>query len=152
MINDLVELNEDGDIIDKISGKALKDTPEERVRQRFIETLQMDYGYPLDRIRREVPIQEGSKILTSKTDGAEIRADIVVYTSKKAAISKDQGNMLFVVECKKPNSKEGYAQLVSYIFNTSAVGGVWTNGNAIAIYKRRKGKGVGLDEVVTLPK
>lgn len=152
MINDLVELNEDGDIIDKISGKALKDTPEERVRQRFIEILQMDYGYPLDRIRREVPIQEGSKILTSKTDGAEIRADIVVYTSKKAAISKDQGNMLFVVECKKPNSKEGYAQLVSYIFNTSAVGGVWTNGNAIAIYKRRKGKGVGLDEVVTLPK
>ena len=62
MTDNLVEFNENGDIVDKVSGKALKDTPEERVRQRFIEILQSDYGYPLDRIRREIPIQEGSKI------------------------------------------------------------------------------------------
>ena len=151
MIDNLVEFDEMGNIVDKISGKSLKDTPEERVRQRFIEILQTDYGYPRDRICREIPIQEGSRILIA-TDGAEIRADIVVYTSKKAAVAKDQGNILFVVECKKPNSKEGYAQLVSYIFNTSAIGGVWTNGDAIAVYKRRKGKEVGLDEIVSLPK
>lgn len=152
MTDNLIEFNENGDIVDKVSGRALKDTPEERVRQRFIEILRTDYGYPLDHIRREVPIQEGSKILTDTVDGAEIRADIVVYTSKKAAAAKDQGNLLFVVECKKPSSKDGYAQLVSYLFNTSAVGGVWTNGDAISVYKRRKGKEVGLDEIVSLPK
>lgn len=31
-----VNFNDEGDIIDTLSGKILKDTPEERVRQRFI--------------------------------------------------------------------------------------------------------------------
>lgn len=77
-----VKFNDNGNIIDALSGKVLKDTPEERVRQRFINILQSDYGYPRSVIAREVPIQQGSKILKSD-DGAEIRADIVVYTSKK---------------------------------------------------------------------
>ena len=34
-----VNYNDDGDIIDIISGKILKDTPEERVRQRFINMM-----------------------------------------------------------------------------------------------------------------
>ena len=103
-----VLFNEDGDIIDCLSGKALKDTPEERVRQRFIGILQTDYGYPKEQIAREIPIQQGSKILTNNIDGSEIRADIVVYVSKKACLETDQGNILFVVECKKPNVTEGY--------------------------------------------
>lgn len=41
-----VNFNDEGDIIDTLSGKILKDTPEERVRQRFINILQSDYGYP----------------------------------------------------------------------------------------------------------
>lgn len=131
-----VNFNDEGDIIDTLSGKILKDTPEERVRQRFINILQSDYGYPKNIIAREVPVQQGSKILSSD-DGAEIRADIVVYTSKNACLERDQGNILFVVECKKPNATEGYSQLVSYIFNTSAVGGVWTNGNGISVYKKK---------------
>ena len=43
IIND-VEFNDDGNIVDYLSGKVLKDTPEERVRQRFIALLQSDYG------------------------------------------------------------------------------------------------------------
>ena len=146
-----VKFNDNGDIIDALSGKVLKDTPEERVRQRFINILQSDYGYPRSVIAREVPIQQGSKILKSD-DGAEIRADIVVYTSKKACLERDQGNILFVVECKKPNATEGYTQLVSYIFNTSAVGGVWTNGAGIDVYKKKTGNEVGLDEILSLPR
>lgn len=34
-----VKFNDDGDIIDTLTGKVLKDTPEERVRQRFINIL-----------------------------------------------------------------------------------------------------------------
>ena len=92
-----VNFNESGEIIDVLTGKTLKDTPEERVRQRFINILQIDYGYPKTNIAREIPIQSGSKIQRSDNDkSAEIRADIVVYTSKKACLEKDQGNILFV--------------------------------------------------------
>lgn len=104
-----VQFDENGNIIDCLSGKVLRDTPEERVRQRFINILQTDYGYPKNQIAREIPVQQGSKILTDSTDGSEIRADIVVYVNKKACLEKDQGNILFVVECKKPNVTEGYA-------------------------------------------
>lgn len=146
-----INFNETGDIIDTLSGISLKDTPEERVRQRFIGILQTDYGYPKANIAREVPVQQGSKILLS-TDEAEIRADIVVYANKKACLERDQGNILFVVECKKPTVTEGYTQLVSYIYNTSAIGGVWTNGEGMYVYKKRNGGEIGLDEILTLPR
>lgn len=146
-----VIFNDDGQITDCLTGESLKDTPEERVRQRFIQILQSDYGYPKDCILREVPIQSGSSILTDEVDGSPIRADIVVYKNKRAALKKDQGNILFVVECKKPNVKEGYAQMVSYIFNTSALGGVWTNGEGISVYKKTR-DGIGLEEILSLPR
>jgi len=151
IIND-VEFNDEGYIVDYLSGKDLKDTPEERVRQRFIAILQSDYGYPKKNMLREVPIQQGSKLLTNSDDGSEIRADIVVYVDEKSALERDQGNILFVVECKKPNVTEGYAQLVSYIFNTSAMGGVWTNGDGMSVFKKRTGGEVGLDEILSLPR
>ena len=149
--NNDVDYNDEGLIIDCLSGQAIKDTPEERVRQRFIKILQSDYGYPKDCILREIPVQSGSSILTNESDGSPIRADIVVYKDKRAALRKDQGNILFVVECKKPNVTEGYTQLVSYIFNTSAVGGVWTNGEGISVYKKTKDS-IGLEEILSLPR
>ncbi|MBQ9329074.1 MAG: N-6 DNA methylase [Solobacterium sp.] len=152
MENIEVQFNDEGNIIDFLSGRELRDTPEERVRQRFIGILQSDYGYPKNQLAIEIPIQQGSKILTNSTDGSEIRADIVVYNSKKACLEKDQGNILFVVECKKPNVSAGYAQLVSYIYNTSAVGGVWTNGDGLTVYKKKTGSKVGLDTILSLPR
>lgn len=147
-----VLFSDDGNIIDGLTGQILKDTPEERVRQQFINILQIDYGYPKELIKREIPIQQGSKIMLNKDDGSEIRADIVVYTSKRAAIEMDQGNILFIVECKQPNVTEGYNQLVSYIFNTSAIGGVWTNGEGLYVYRKRSGTEIGLDEIISLPR
>ena len=46
-----------------------------------------------------------------------MRADIVVYASKAACLNRDQGKINFVVECKRNKVEDGYAQLVSYIFN-----------------------------------
>lgn len=146
-----IEYNDVGLIIDCLTGTPIKETPEEIVRQRFIKILQTDYGYPKDCILREVPVQSGSSILTNESDGSPIRADIVVYKDKRSALKKDQGNILFVVECKKPNVKEGYNQLVSYIFNTSAVGGVWTNGEGISVYKKKQNE-IGLEEILSLPR
>lgn len=146
-----IEYNEDGFIVDCLDGSLLLDTPEERVRQSFIETLQSDYGYPKNQIRREVPIQSGSSIMLDEKDGSPIRADIVVYNSKQAALEKDQGNILFIVECKQPTRLDGYTQLVSYIFNTSAAGGVWTNGSGIDVYRVRR-EPMGLEALLSLPR
>lgn len=121
-----VEFDENGLVIDFLSGQKLVATPEERVRQRYLRVLHFEYGYPKDRMRREVAIQRGSADLTDAS-GNIIRADIVIYTSAQAARSNDQGKFYLVVECKAPSERTGYNQLVSYIYNTSATGGVWFN-------------------------
>lgn len=41
---------------------------------------------------------------------------------------------------------------MSYIYNTSAIGGVWTNGEGMYVYKKRSGGEIGLDEILTLPR
>ncbi len=120
-------LNEDGKYVCLTDGTLLSATPEEAVRQSFIAVLINEYGYPTNRIRREVPIYHGSSEIKDK-DSRPVRADLVVYADAKAAASRDQGKIAFVVECKKPDEQSGYAQLVSYIFSTNAPGGVWTNG------------------------
>ena len=120
-------LNDEGKYVCLTDGTALPATPEETVRQEFIAILMNEYGYPANRIRREVPIYHGSSELMDR-DGAPVRADLVVYANRTAAAKRDQGQIVFVVECKKPDEKSGYAQLVSYIFSTNAPGGVWTNG------------------------
>lgn len=120
-------INEEGKYVCLTDGALLRATPEEAVRQGFIATLINEYDYPAKRIRREVPIYHGSKEVTD-SDGRPVRADIVVYNTNVAAANHDQGKITLVVECKKPDEKSGYAQLVSYIFSTNAPGGVWTNG------------------------
>ena len=120
-------LNEDGKYICLTDGAVLPATPEEGVRQGFIAILMNEYGYPSNRICREVPIYHGHSELKND-DGSPVRADLVIYANSTAAAKRDQGQITFVVECKKPDESAGYAQLVSYIFSTNAPGGVWTNG------------------------
>jgi type I restriction enzyme M protein len=124
-----IAVSEDGKIIDFLDGTFLEATPEEFVRQRFLRILHFEYLYPKQVMRREVPIFHGSSELKDAS-GAFVRADIVVYDSTVARNARDQGRILLVVECKAPNETTGYNQLVSYIYNTSASGGVWFNGSA----------------------
>ncbi|BAY29183.1 type I restriction modification system, N-6 DNA Methylase [Nostoc carneum NIES-2107] len=119
-----VILNDNKKINDFISNQELEPTPEEFVRQKFLRILHFEYQYPKDFMRREVAIYYGHQELKDSS-GRTIRADIVVYNSKRACLAKDQGNIAFIIECKAPNVTEGYNQLVSYIYNTSASGGVW---------------------------
>lgn len=130
-----VELNESGKIIDFLDGIELEPNPEEFVRQKFIRILHYEYQYPINLLAREVAVYYGSKELRDK-EGNPVRADIVVYKNAKAKTEKDQGKIHFVVECKAPNETSGYNQLVSYIYNTSAEGGVWINGDAPLYYRR----------------
>jgi len=129
----------EGKIIDFLTGAEIQDTPEERVRQKYLKILHLEYHYPKEVMKKEVTIYHGRKELKNER-GDLIRADIIVYLDEKACKNKDQGKISFVVECKAPTEKDGYGQLVSYIFNTNANGGVWFNGsgeNDEAQYYRR---------------
>lgn len=131
-----IEFAPDGRLIDLLDNTVLlEDRPEERVRQQFLRTLHSEYGYPCNVMQREVVIMAGSNPAID-VDGRPIRADIVVYRNATARTSQDQGRIKFVVECKRPTIESGYNQLVSYIFNTSAGGGVWTNGEDVQAFRR----------------
>jgi len=128
-------LSPDGRIIDYLSDALLENRPEERVRQHFLKILNKEFDYPKNLLRREVVIMAGSNEAIDHA-GNPIRADIVVYRTAAAASSGNQGQIKFVVECKRPDVDSGYNQLVSYIYNTSAAGGVWTNGDDVQAFRR----------------
>jgi type I restriction enzyme M protein len=102
--------------------KEIKLTPEEAVRQLYLEILLSDYKYPADRIELEYAVTFGRE---------KKRADIVIF-------DRDQTTTPYIiVELKKPKLKDGKEQLKSYCNATGAPIGVWTNGDSISFYHRR---------------
>lgn len=105
-----------------IRDKEIKLTPEECVRQLYLDTLINDYDYPVDRIRLEYSVKFGRE---------EKRADIVVF-------DKDRDSVPYIiVELKNPKLKDGKEQLKSYCNATGSPIGVWTNGSSISYYNRK---------------
>jgi type I restriction-modification system DNA methylase subunit len=132
----------EGKILDFLDPETRLDPkPEEFVRQRMLRVLHEEYGYAKSVLAREVPIQHGSKDALDSF-GRPVRADIVVYETAGATKARDQGRIRLIVECKAPNQDGGYNQLCSYIFLTSADGGVWFNGSGtdaeIAYFRRTR--------------
>lgn len=108
---------------DFATGKLVKSSPEEKVRQEYEKILVNDYGYNKSELGIEVSIPRGTGYFPDS-------ADIVVFNS---STKRDPtSNVLGIVETKRPERKDGLAQLKSYMTATSAVWGVWTNGNDIA--------------------
>ncbi|WP_386686163.1 N-6 DNA methylase [Lonepinella sp. MS14437] len=105
-----------------IRQKEIKLTPEEVVRQLYLDTLLNQYHYPVNRIVLEHTVNFGRK---------EKRADIVIF-------DKDNNTAPYIiVELKKPKLKDGKDQLKSYCNATGAPIGVWTNGESISYYHRK---------------
>ncbi|MEJ2267667.1 MAG: N-6 DNA methylase, partial [Nanoarchaeota archaeon] len=130
----------EGYIQDLCSGKHLRDTPEEKVRQDYEKVLYEDYDYEFKQIEIEVPIQRGEK--NSKKNKNE-RADIVIYHTKDKNKRKQNEDILGIVETKRPTRKEGVKQLMSYMSATSCYWGVWTNGKEIEYLYRNPLSGEG---------
>jgi type I restriction enzyme M protein len=126
----------------------LEDRPEERIRQRLERLLHSQYDYPKNRIAREIPIFHGSSEVKD-AEGKPIRADIGVFRTSEAAKRKDQGQIQLIAETKRPRQEQGYAQLVSYVFNTSSEGGIWFNGDDFRVWRRVDYR---LEEWPTLPR
>jgi len=105
-----------------IRKKDIKLTPEEVIRQLYLDVLINDYGYPTDRIELEYSVSFGVE---------KKRADIVIFDKI------DTRSIYILVELKKPKLKEGKEQLKSYCNATGAPIGVWTNGDSISYYHRK---------------
>lgn len=102
--------------------KAIKLTPEEAIRQLYLQVLINRLHYPLSRIQVEYGVNFGREVK---------RADIVV-------MDKDRPNTVYmIVELKKPKLKDGKDQLRSYCNATGAPIAVWTNGDQISYYQRK---------------
>ncbi|PMP75708.1 MAG: restriction endonuclease subunit M [Aciduliprofundum sp.] len=128
LYGEIDEEEQEGEVYikDYITGKVLKDTPEERRRQEIEKRLVEEWGYPKELIGIEVEIQFGSQKLG--------RADIVVFNDAK---SRDPNrNAYIIVEVKKESRKDGIEQLESYINATTTEFGIWYNGRDIAFIRR----------------
>jgi type I restriction enzyme M protein len=109
-------------VICLVRNKDIKLTPEELIRQLYLQSLIDDYGYPVTRMELEYAVSFGRE---------KKRADIVIF-------DKDNTNAPFIiVELKKPKLKDGKEQLKSYCNGTGAPIGVWTNGDSISYYHRK---------------
>lgn len=106
----------------RVRNRRIKLTPEEVVRQLYLDVLIDDLGYGVDRIRVEHPVHFGREVK---------RADICVMDPD------DSRSEYIVVEVKKPKLKDGKEQLRSYCNATGAPIGVWSNGESISFYHRK---------------
>lgn len=100
-----------------IRDKLIKVTPEEIIRQLFINRLLNQYGYKKNQIYLEYKIFIGS---------AKKFADIVILNN--------ENKISIIVEVKKTNSNSGKEQLFSYCFATGSKYGIWLNGVEIEQY------------------
>lgn len=78
-----------------LKNKWLVVTPEEKVRQEYIERLKDNYGYSYEQMRQEVLVAEGNGRGTGRA-----RADIVVWASSEQVNKKPP---VIAVECKADN-------------------------------------------------
>ena len=97
-------------------------TPEEAVRQLFLNRLINEYKYPVSRIKLEHAIHFGREVK---------RADIVIFEKERPTTE------YIIIELKKAKEKEGKEQLRSYCNATGATMSVWTNGSQITYFNRK---------------
>ena len=125
-----ITLDAQGKIIDYIDNSIRRqNTPEERIRQKMVQILHCELGYPISHIGIERSINIGREIK---------RADIVVYNSPLACANNNQGEIYLISEIKAPTVSDTDGQLISYMSASSAQGGFWTNGNKIIFYRKDK--------------
>ncbi|HEY9800261.1 MAG TPA: N-6 DNA methylase [Leptolyngbyaceae cyanobacterium] len=105
-----------------VRNKEIKLTPEEAVRQLYLQVLMQRYLYPINTITVEYVVTFGRE---------KKKADIAIA-------DKDRPNFPYIiVELKKPKLKDGKEQLRSYCNATGAPIGIWTNGDQISFYQRK---------------
>ncbi|MCY7394411.1 MAG: type I restriction enzyme HsdR N-terminal domain-containing protein, partial [Leptolyngbyaceae cyanobacterium CAN_BIN12] len=105
-----------------VRNKDIRLTPEEAIRQLYLQVLMERHPYPTNRLRVEYEVSFGRE---------KKRADIAVMDKDRPMVP------YIIVELKKPKLKDGKDQLRSYCNATGAPIAVWTNGDQISYYHRK---------------
>ena len=136
----------DGMVVDFLTGRFFRDTPEEYVRQNIEKALVRQYRYDPANAVPEFSIKVGV---------SRKRIDVVVF---KPGESHIQENAWLLVETKsadtKPsNASEGVEQLKSYMAAcVNSEYGLWTNGDDRFCFAKRTTKtGFRFDEIIDIP-
>jgi len=124
----------DGKIADFITGKWVKETELEQVRQNFERTLVEEYEYPASDIRVDFPIKiwDGDKQKSKKSAVAVMFKD-----------TEDPFVLILIAGPKaNPTDKTGGAnEIEQWLVDTpSAEYGCWTNGIELIYFQKRKTK------------
>jgi len=135
----------DGKIWSRIRKKWLDETPEERVRQQYLQTLIEEYGYSTNQIAEEEEV-------TGRGSG-QAYADFVVW--RTAEDKKDDRPPHIIVECKADNvsiDKDDYAQGDNYARLTNAPFFVTHNNQETRYWRVKKDRMPGyLEEIENIP-
>lgn len=137
----------EGKVADFLTGKHVRDTPEEYVRQNLEKALVRQYKYDAGDCHPEFRIRVGS---------SNKRVDVVVFTPGS---SHKQENAFILIETKRAgtnpgNKNDGVDQLRSYMAAClNSKYGIWTNGDEqFCLAKRSDGKGgFTFDEIIDVP-
>ena len=130
-----------GYVIDFITGKKLKRTKEEPVRQKIEHMLVEDYGFPKEQMDIEFAIQRGSNRNNEK-------ADIVVFNDDK---KQDQAHIHLVVETEHPGV-EFDNQVISYATATTAQFCIWSNGESTLFFYRDPRNPIAFEQIPEIPR
>ena len=110
---------------DFISGVEVRETPEEvNAVQVFSRILVEDYKYPKENIHTRPQFRVKARPSDTKK---EYPVDIAVFDSS----DHSDDSLYIIVECKKPNRKDGRRQLEIYMQLSKARLGVWYNGEQL---------------------
>ncbi len=139
-------MSNENKIIDFISGRQVKDGPEERdAVQVFSKMLVEDYGYPKETIQTRPQFRV--KVRPSDTK-KEYPIDIAIFRNNQ----KREDDIYIVVECKKKDRKDGKTQLQDYLRFCKANLGVWFNGQERLFLKKIEKAGkVYFEEIPNIP-
>lgn len=133
-------------IVDYISGSHVQGTPEEiGAVQPMARRLVEEYGYSKGQIMTHPQYRIGQ---SPSDDHGKYPLDIAVF--------EDDGKstLRMIVECKRPDAKNGRIQLERYMGLCSAPVGVWSNGNdvdTIVLKRVVRGQKIEYQELPRIP-
>lgn len=132
---------------DYISGIVVKATPEEvGAVQVFSHILVEDYLYPKENIQTRPQFRVKCRPSDTKKT---YPVDIAVFNTAKHS----DDDLYMIVECKKPNRKDGRKQLESYMTLSRAKIGVWYNGREkLCLLKSVSDGDVSFQEILNIPR
>lgn len=137
----------EGKVADFLTGKHVRDTPEEYVRQNLEKALVRQYKYTATDCQPEFAIKVGS---------SRKRVDVIVF---EPGAVHSQEHALVLVETKRAgtspsNKSEGVDQLRSYMAAClNAKYGIWTNGDEKLCLAKRSDRagGFSFEEIIDVP-